>query len=96
MMYPFMTLDDGTEIVHSETLEDGRVKDTWRNRMRRTASITLPAICLDMSGKTSMDFLIRILKNIRKSLNLMRVIEARSGDVIDKWVGYFGQITYYC
>ena len=26
MMYPFMTLDDGTEIVHSETLQDGRVK----------------------------------------------------------------------
>ena len=26
MMYPFMTLDDGTEIVHSETLPDGRVK----------------------------------------------------------------------
>ena len=26
MMYPFMTLDDGTEIVHSEMLPDGRVK----------------------------------------------------------------------
>ena len=26
MMYPFMTLDDGTEIVHSEKLADGRVK----------------------------------------------------------------------
>lgn len=26
MMYPFMTLDDGTEIVHSETLPDNRVK----------------------------------------------------------------------
>jgi hypothetical protein len=25
-MYPFMTLDDGTEIVHSETLQDGQVK----------------------------------------------------------------------
>ena len=25
-MYPFMTLSDGTEIVHSETLDDGRVK----------------------------------------------------------------------
>ena len=25
-MYPFMTLDDQTEIVHSEMLEDGRVK----------------------------------------------------------------------
>ena len=26
MMYPFMTLDDETEIVHSEVLEDERVK----------------------------------------------------------------------
>ena len=26
MMYPFMTLDDGTEIVHSETMPDGQVK----------------------------------------------------------------------
>ena len=26
MMYPFMTLDDGTEIVHSQLLEDRRVK----------------------------------------------------------------------
>ena len=26
MMYPFLQLDDGTEIVHSEMLNDGRVK----------------------------------------------------------------------
>ncbi len=26
MMYPFMTLNDGTEIVHSEMQSDGRVK----------------------------------------------------------------------
>ncbi len=26
MMYPFMTLNDDTKIVHSETLPDGRVK----------------------------------------------------------------------
>ena len=26
MMYPFMTLDDGTEIVHSDMLDGGRVK----------------------------------------------------------------------
>ena len=26
MMYPFLTLDDGTEIVHSELGRDGRVK----------------------------------------------------------------------
>ena len=26
MMYPFLTLNDGTEIVHSNFLEDGSVK----------------------------------------------------------------------
>lgn len=26
VMYPFMTLNDGTEIVHSEELPDGRVR----------------------------------------------------------------------
>ena len=26
MMYPFMTLDDETEIVHSEVLDDGQIK----------------------------------------------------------------------
>ena len=26
MMYPFLTLNDGTEIVHSEKLENGKVK----------------------------------------------------------------------
>lgn len=26
MMYPFMTLEDDTEIVHSEMLENGEVK----------------------------------------------------------------------
>lgn len=26
MIYPFITLDDGAEIVHSQMLEDGRVK----------------------------------------------------------------------
>ena len=26
MMYPFLALDDGTEIVHSQTQEDGSVK----------------------------------------------------------------------
>lgn len=26
MMYPFLTLDDNTEIVHSEMQEDGQVK----------------------------------------------------------------------
>lgn len=28
--------------------------------------------------------------------NMMRIIEARSTEVIEKWLGYFGSVTYYC
>ncbi len=28
--------------------------------------------------------------------NIMRVIEARSKDIIQKWSDYFGEITFYC
>ena len=28
--------------------------------------------------------------------NIMRIIEARSEDVITKWISFFGEITYYC
>ncbi len=28
--------------------------------------------------------------------NIMRVIEARSSDVIQKWIDYFGRVDYFC
>ena len=28
--------------------------------------------------------------------DLLRVIEANSGDIIQKWLAHFGQIEYYC
>ena len=28
--------------------------------------------------------------------NIMRIIEARSEEVIEKWIGFFGEIDYYC
>lgn len=28
--------------------------------------------------------------------NIMRMIEARSADIIQKWFAYFGEISYYC
>lgn len=28
--------------------------------------------------------------------NIMRIIEARCEDVIDKWKEHFGEITFYC
>ena len=28
--------------------------------------------------------------------NIMRIIEARSAKVVEKWIGFFGEATYYC
>ena len=28
--------------------------------------------------------------------NIMRIIEARSSEVVEKWVDFFGVATYYC
>lgn len=28
--------------------------------------------------------------------NIMRIIEARSGEIIGKWLKYFGSISFYC
>ena len=28
--------------------------------------------------------------------NILKIIEARSAEIIEKWIGYFGQITYFC
>ena len=28
--------------------------------------------------------------------NIMRIIEARNAEVVQKWIDYFGSISYYC
>ena len=28
--------------------------------------------------------------------NIMRVIEARSSEVVEKWIAFFGEASYYC
>ena len=28
--------------------------------------------------------------------NIMRIIEARSTEVVEKWIGFFGEASYYC
>ena len=53
MMYPFLTLDDNTEIVHSEMRPDGRVKVYFENRMKRTAFTPLSAISPATNGRRS-------------------------------------------
>ena len=34
--------------------------------------------------------------NERILRNMMRIIEARSSEVLDKWIEYFGEVTFYC
>ena len=28
--------------------------------------------------------------------NIMRILESRSDEIIQKWISYFGQCSYYC
>ena len=51
MMYPYLTLNDDTEITHSELRPDGRVKVT--------VSTMQPAISRIILGKASMDIQIK-------------------------------------
>ena len=30
------------------------------------------------------------------SRNIMKIIEARSDEVLRKWEGFFGEVRYYC
>ena len=50
MLYPFMTLNDNTEIVHSEMKPDGRVK----------VYIETPAGYQNTNGKTFISILMKI------------------------------------
>lgn len=34
--------------------------------------------------------------NSRVLQNIIKIIEARSGEVVDKWISFFGQANYYC
>ena len=49
MMYPFMTLDDGAEIVHSETKPDGSVKVY----VEKPDSLRHPPSCIDLQFSTN-------------------------------------------
>jgi hypothetical protein len=92
MLYPYMTLPDETEIVHSEMHEDGRVlvhiakgspvanaTKVWITESRK---------CLLCNNNS------RIPEHTLR--NIIRMIEARSDNIIKMWLDYFGKIEYYC
>lgn len=66
-MYPFLTLDDDTVIVHSEMKPDGSVKFMLKNLMQKIASIVLIAYFPCINGKWLTVFQMKKLKNTKKS-----------------------------
>ena len=77
MMYPFLTLDDQTEIVHSEMKPDGRVKVYVESRMKKTSSTTPSVGFPATSGSRSMDLRRRSWTGMSRSFAL-RIVGDRS------------------
>lgn len=73
MMYPFLTLDDQTEIVHSQLLDDGSVKVYVESRTKRIAFTMRRAFCQNTAGKMFPASLKRRFRSIRKSSRLRRI-----------------------
>lgn len=70
------------EPVHVHISEGKPVENATKVWITSTGKCLLANNC---SGIQS-----RVLRNI------MRIIEARSEDVIKKWIDFFGDATYYC
>ena len=66
MMYPFMTLEDGTEVVHSDMKEDGSVEVYIEKPDENTVFVMLHAGSQIMIGRMSITFLKRISENSKK------------------------------
>ena len=56
MMYPFLTLNDGTKIVHSEMLENQNVKVYMKSLMKKTVFTARSVGFRRISGRIFSDF----------------------------------------
>lgn len=90
MMYPFLTLDDNTEIVHSEMLADGRVKVYVEKPDAKDGFHS--AICY-LPGYDWQDVFGFSQEDIAR---YQAIIEARSEEVMEKWQSFFGEVRHYC
>ncbi len=83
MIYPLMTLNDNTEIVHSETLPDGRVKvyietpDSKDDFHHMT--IYLPDYQIEEVYRYTADEVEKYIKMIRKMAHLIIPFAAGGG-----------------
>lgn len=90
MMYPFLTLDDSTEIVHSDMLPDGRVKVYVEKPDEKDcfhhAAWFLPDYTLEESFGFSKSELDKYLKIIRSTAHLILQFSQEGG--VDHAAGF--------
>ena len=83
MMYPLMTLNDNTEIVHSETLPDGRVKVYVETPNAKDGfhhmTIYLPDYTIEEVYRYTYEEVVKFVKMIRSMAHLIIPFAAGGG-----------------
>ena len=90
MMYPYMTLNDDTEITHSEMKQDGRVKVYIETPDEKDGFHS--AICWlpDYKWEKIQGYSEEEIKYFQ------RLVEANSSEFIKAWKEHFDEVTFYC
>lgn len=75
MLYPFMTLEGKTEVVHSEAyMEDGKEKYAWKSKSPWKVDSVLRNVCfLSILGRTFTDLLKKRLPSCRILYHLLHM-----------------------
>lgn len=70
VMYPYMTFEDGTEVVHSDLITDGDIEKVIVHFERPTveASTPLAVGCLPVRGLTGKGILLRVKNELSRSV----------------------------
>ena len=90
MMYPYMTLNDDTEITHSEMKQDGRVKVYIETPDEKDGFHS--AICWlpDYKWEKIQGYSEEEIKYFQ------RLVEANSSEFMKAWKEHFDEVTFYC
>lgn len=69
-MYPYMTFEDGTEVIHSDLITDGDIErlSCILNDRRQRVSTPLVVSCLPVRGLTGKGILLRVKNELSKSV----------------------------
>ena len=95
MLYPFITPDDNTQIVHSELLPDGQVRVCIEQPVQRgfnSATCMLPSYTWSGVEGFSSEDIGRFQQNIEEGAHLIFRYAETGGFPLAR----FGLVSYYC